>query len=431
MTTDNTQLLSTAGEDSEPDQAMKRRPRRALRFPMPEGESPQSALETGARLPAPHPKASLPSASVSEDRPQRSEHQRSREEILSPVAESVEPVEPEKKGEGGLGRPLRVPMPEGEVLQPVPDPEDKSRPSSFKQPLSVDISLPWSTWFLGLLAATILFLCGVSLWDALNGLWERSAVVGMAGLALMGLLLVVTTAVAIQEWQAIQRINTFEEIRQQAEFSLKRSDDVGDLDSARKAINRLIPIYSSRDDTRRGSERLAERQGELFAASGLITLAETEILKVLDDRSEKVIGDAALRIATETAFMPWPLADVLLVFLGSMQMFRRIAQIYGNRPGVVASWILSRKVLTQLVVAGALSESGHWINAMAGSHLLNLARPIGEGVTNATLLARSGVAAMELCRPLPFHSRQRPSASVVHIIKRGLGTWLAKDGHDT
>lgn len=113
MTTDNTQLLSTAGEDSEPDQAMKRRPRRALRFPMPEGESPQSALETGARLPAPHPKASLPSASVSEDRPQRSEHQRSREEILSPVAESVEPVEPEKKGEGGLGRPLRVPMPEG------------------------------------------------------------------------------------------------------------------------------------------------------------------------------------------------------------------------------------------------------------------------------------------------------------------------------
>ena len=209
---------------------------------------------------------------------------------------------------------------------------------------------------MGLLAATILFLCGISLWDTLNGLWERSAVVGMAGLVLMGLLVLVAAAVAIQEWQAMGRMNTLEEIRQQAEHSLAPSNDVGDLDSARKVINGLIAIYSSRDDTRRGSQRLAERQGELFAASSLMILAETELLKALDDRADKVIRDTALRIAAETAFMPWPWADVLLVFLGSMQMFRRIAEIYGSKPGVVASWTLSRKVLAQLVVAGAMSE---------------------------------------------------------------------------
>ena len=54
----------------------------------------------------------------------------------------------------------------------------------------------------------------------LNGLWEHSALVGMAGLILIGLLVLVTTAVAIQEWQAIQRINELEEIRQTAERSL-------------------------------------------------------------------------------------------------------------------------------------------------------------------------------------------------------------------
>lgn len=424
MTTDTTQRLSPAEEASESHQEGKGRPRRALRFPMPEGGSPQSALETEARSPVPHPKASPPSAPVSEDPHQRSEHQLSREETPSPVAEDVEP---EKEGEGGSGGPLRFPMPEGEVLQPIPGPEDRSQPSSFKQPLSVAISLPWSTWFLGLLATTILFLCGISLWDTLNGLWEHSAVVGMAGLVLIGLLVLVTTAVAIQEWQAIQRINALEEIRQQAEQSLAPSNDVGDLDSARKAINWLLAIYSSRDDTRRGSQQLAERQGDIFAASGLITLAETEVLKGLDDRAEKIIGDAALRIATETAFVPWPLADVLLVFLSSMQMFRRIAQIYGSRPGVVASWTLSRKVLAQLVVAGALSESGQLVNAVVGHGFLRLARPIGEGVTNATLLARSGVAAVELCRPLPFHSCQPPSASVLGLIKKAFQA-LNKDG---
>ena len=319
-------------------------------------------------------------------------------------------------------------MPEGEVPQSVPDPEDGPQPSGgLKQPLSIATSLPWSTWFLGLLAATILFLCGVSLWDTLNGLWERSAVLGMAGLVLTGLLVLVTTAVAIQEWQAMDRINTLEEIRQLAERSLTPSNDVGDLGAARKAINGLVAVYSSRDDTRAGAQRLEKEGGQVFAASGLITLAETKLLKELDDRADKVIKDAALRVATETAFVPWPLADVLLVFLSSMQMFRRIAEIYGNRPGVVASWTLSRKVLTQLVVAGVLSESGLLIDVAVGNKLLHLARPIGEGITNATLLARSGVAAVELCRPLPFQARQRPSASVIHLIKEALGT-LKKDG---
>ncbi|SAY38279.1 hypothetical protein FLM9_138 [Candidatus Synechococcus spongiarum] len=67
-------------------------------------------------------------------------------------------------------------------------------------------------------------------------------------------------------------------------------------------------------------------------------------MQKLDDRADKVIRDAALRIVMETAFVPWPLADVLLVFLSSMQMFRRIAQIYGSRPGVVASWTLTEGI---------------------------------------------------------------------------------------
>ena len=407
-TTDETQRLSTAEADSDPHQEREGRPRRALRFPIPEGESPQSAP---------------PSAPDFEDPHQRSEHQLSREETPSPVAENVGP---EKKGEGGSGGPLRFPMPEGDVPQSVPDPEDRPQPSSPKQSPSVVTPLPWSTWFLGLLAATILFLCGISLWDTLNGLWEHSALVGMAGLILIGLLVLVTTAVAIQEWQAIQRINELEEIRQTAERSLAPSSDVGDLDSARKAVNGLIAIYASREDTSRGSQRLAKRQGDIFAASGLIILAETELLKTLDDRAEKVIRDTALRAATETAFMPWPLADVLLVFLSSMQMFRRIAEIYGSKPGVVASWALSRKVLTQLVVAGALSDGGQLIDAVVGHHLLHLARPIGEGVTNGALMARSGVTAMELCRPLPFQACQHRSASIIDLIKEALLRTLGK-----
>ena len=375
MTTGQAQSSPHPEEDPQSNQAGNGQPKEALRFQVKDGESPQSL-----------------------------------EEAPSPVAENVKP---ETQDNGGPGEALRVPMPDRETPQPAPGPEGKPQPSGLRQPLAVATPLPWFTWFLGLLAATILFLCGLSLWDTLNGLWERSVVLGMAGLVLAGLLVLVTIAVAIREWQAMERINTLEEIRQQAERSLTPADDVGDLDLARKAINGLVTIYSSREDTRGGSQRLAEKQGEVFAASSLMILAETELLKALDDDAEKVIRDTTLRIATETAFMPWPLADVLLVFLSSLQMFRRIAKIYGGRPGVVASWTLSRKVLAQLVVAGALSEGGPWIDAVVGHQLLNLARPIAEGITNGSLMARSGVTAMKLCRPLPFRDHQRPSSAAI------------------
>ncbi|WP_180365247.1 hypothetical protein [Candidatus Synechococcus spongiarum] len=48
---------------------------------------------------------------------------------------------------------------------------------------------------------------------------------------------------AFQEWQALERINTLEEIRQQTERCLTPSDDVGGLNAARKAVKGLIAIY--------------------------------------------------------------------------------------------------------------------------------------------------------------------------------------------
>ena len=491
MTTDTARRFPTAEEDSKPDQEENGRPRRSLRFLIPEEEGPQPGLEVGDRSLSPHPKASSPSTSGPEDPGQSAEQQRLRKE--TPSFSVAEKLDPEKAGEGGA---LRLPIPERESPQPaleirdrLPSPHPKASspstsgpegpgqsaeqqrspketPSSFpviekldpekagegrllipmpeepeedvpqavpgaKQSHPGAASLPWFTWLLGLLVITILFLCGISLWDTLNELWERSAIFGMAGLVLIGLLVLVTTAVAIQEWSAIQRINALEEIRQKAERSLAPSNDVGDLDLARKVINGLIAVYASREDTSRGSQRLAERQKEIFAASGLIILAETELLKTLDDRAEKVIRDTALRVATETAFMPWPLADVLLVFLSSMQMLRRIAEIYGSKPGVVASWTLSRKVLAQLVVAGALADGGQWLDAVVGNRLLHLARPIGEGVTNGALMARSGMTAMELCRPLPFHACQGRTAWIIDFTKESLLRALGKHDHAT
>ena len=123
----------------------------------------------------------------------------------------------------------------------------------------------------------------------------------------------------------------------------------------------------------------------------------------MDTRAKKVVVDATRRVALGTGLIPWPLGDVLLVFPTNLQMLRRLAEIYGNRPGVVASWVINRKILVNVVVAGATSEFVKMLGRIFEKGVFSkLTGSITEGVTNGLLTARIGLTAMELCRPLPF-----------------------------
>jgi len=55
---------------------------------------------------------------------------------------------------------------------------------------------------------------------------------------------------------------------------------------------------------------------------------------------------------------------------------------------------------------------------VAGLPLRVECRRFGEGVVNGALTARVGIAAMEVCRPLPFMAQPRPK--VGNLVTRGL-----------
>jgi putative membrane protein len=64
---------------------------------------------------------------------------------------------------------------------------------------------------------------------------------------------------------------------------------------------------------------------------------------------------------------------------------------------------------------------------VAGGHVLaRLSRRFGEGIVNGALTARVGVAAMEVCRPLPFAALPRPKVS--NLIGRALTGLFQKGG---
>ena len=64
------------------------------------------------------------------------------------------------------------------------------------------------------------------------------------------------------------------------------------------------------------------------------------------------------------------------------------------------------------MATGALALGDDMIGSVAGGGVLSqMSRRFGEGVVNGALTARVGVAAMEVCRPLPFRSVPRPSVT--------------------
>jgi len=139
------------------------------------------------------------------------------------------------------------------------------------------------------------------------------------------------------------------------------------------------------------------------------------------------VESAARQVATVTALVPLALADVAAAFAANLRMIRRIAEIYGGRSGTIGAWRLTRAVLTHLVATGAVAVGDDMIHSIAGGGLVGrLSRRFGEGVVNGALTARVGVAALEVCRPLPFVRTERPSVSA--LVRRALSGLFASAG---
>lgn len=272
-----------------------------------------------------------------------------------------------------------------------------------------------AAWFWRSLLALVLFLAGVAAWDFLAGLVSRNPVLAAAAMVVFGGFLLVCLAIIIREVGALSRLRRMDRFQSEA-AELRLS---GDLTGARKFAERLIRFYRGRSDVSWGSSRLEERVDESFDAETIFLSVEDQLLAPLDALATKEVEVAARQVATVTALVPLALADVVAALTANLRMIRRIAQIYGGRSGTLGSWRLTRAVITHLVATGAVAVGDDLLGSLGGGHLLGkISRRFGEGLVNGALTARVGMAAMEVCRPLPFSETRRPKVS--NLVGRAL-----------
>lgn len=276
-------------------------------------------------------------------------------------------------------------------------------------------------WIWTMATALTGFIVSLAAYDYITTLLARSPVLGGIALALMILLVLVLALATLRELAAFARLRRIDRIQEGAKTALAD----GDLAAARAVTAQLTRLYSGRDDTKWGRDRLAEYSRDVLDADTLLAAVETDLLAPIDRAAEKEVEAAARQVATVTAIVPLALADVLTALTANLRMIRRIAELYGGRSGTFGSWRLTRTVLTHLVATGAVAVGDDLIGSVAGGGVLSkVSRRFGEGVVNGALTARVGVAAIDVCRPVPFAASKRPS--VTALVKNSLTGLFSK-----
>jgi putative membrane protein len=270
-------------------------------------------------------------------------------------------------------------------------------------------------WLVATFVGLVLYLAGLAAWDRTLSLLAERPVLGWIALALLAALVLAAVAFAVRELAGLLRLGRIDTLRARAAAALAAEDGA----TARGVADEIVALYRQRPDLAWATARYREARDAAFDARAALALAERTCIAPLDEAAAREIEAAARNVAAVTALVPLALADVAAALLANLRMIRRIAAIYGGRSGSLGTWRLLRQVGVHLVATGAVAVGDDLIQSLAGGGLLaKLSRRFGEGVINGALTTRVGLAAVEVCRPLPYLEVERPK--VTGLLSRGL-----------
>lgn len=263
-------------------------------------------------------------------------------------------------------------------------------------------------------ALGILLSLAIGLWtdQLIRDLFTRADWLGWLALGVALVAALAFVVILARELVGIARLASVEKLRARAIDVTARNDSR----QARHLVAELVTFSARRPETAAGRRALKELDDDIIDGADLVKIAETELMAPLDAEAKRLILDAAKRVSVVTAISPRALVDIAYVLFEAGRLIRRLAELYGARPGTLGFIRLSRDVLAHLAVTGAMAAGDELVHQLVGQGLAaRLSAKLGEGVVNGMMTARIGVAAMETVRPLPFTALKRP----------GMGEFLA------
>jgi putative membrane protein len=264
---------------------------------------------------------------------------------------------------------------------------------------------PWVGILLSALTGLVLLGLGLAVERLIVDLYAIAPWLGWVALGLSVLALLAFLAIVGREISGILREQKIETLREAAADALA----VKDHKAAKAIVSDLLGLYSARPSAVKGSAHLMAAMEEIIDADDRLAIAERELLAPLDQQAKRAVAAAAKQVSLVTAVSPRAIVDVAFVIFAAVRLLRTLARIYGGRPGLFGFLRLAKAAFNHLAVTGGVAVGDSLMQQVLGLGLAaRISAKLGEGVLNGLMTARFGLAALSVCRPLPFIREEPP-----------------------
>ncbi len=262
--------------------------------------------------------------------------------------------------------------------------------------------LGWWWFWGGVAGVTALLLIANAI--ASTAMWMvTQPLFGYPLAALLAATLVVGLVMLVREWVATRRLGSLPQQRATAERML-----TSELHG--KSGPLIEPVLGRLGDRGELVERFRRHDDDTLADGERLRLFERTVVVGMDDDAYRAVVRGSRDIGVLTAISPLGLLDAALVLWRTIAMLRGIARAYGLPMGAIASAMLLRRSVRNMLLAGLADLVTHGAADVMGAGFLRLvSAKAGQGAANAMLSARLGCEAMALARPVPFVIAERPN----------------------
>jgi putative membrane protein len=297
--------------------------------------------------------------------------------------------------------------------------EEETRASAedieiMRQPYAVELAtpsrrrtrFPWARLFWSAIGGLGALSLGLAVAQLVEVLFARSDVLGWIGLSLAAIAALALLVIVSREVRSLLRLSAIEELRDRATATIvsdERADGVA-------IVRELLKLTRNSPNLARARKILTTHIDDIIDGADLVRLAERHLMAPLDQEAKRLVSAAAKRVTVVTAVSPRAMVDMLFVLVTAFGLMRRLAYLYGGRPGALGMMRLMRLCVAHLTVTGGLAIGDGMVQQVLGHGVIaKLSTRLGEGMLNGLLTARLGLAAIEVTRPLPFASLPQPA----------------------